>query len=52
MPEVNKDKLEVLLEDAKKAHGKYEKELGHIDEDWVSWYATYIVDRLNGTDIV
>jgi hypothetical protein len=43
------DRLAQLLRDAEKAHGEYEKGLGHPDEDWPAWYAAYIVDRLRET---
>jgi hypothetical protein len=39
--------LAQLLRDAEHAHGEYERTLGHRDDDWPSWYASYIVDRLN-----
>ena len=35
------------LREAEAAHGVYEQELGHRDEDWPSWYAKFIVDRLD-----
>ena len=35
-----------LLREAKEAHAEYELELGSPDEDWPSWYAGYIVDKL------
>lgn len=28
---------------AEAAHGEYEKQLGHRDEDWSTWYADYMV---------
>ncbi|WP_331375786.1 VOC family protein [Sinorhizobium chiapasense] len=33
---------------AEAAHGEYEKQLGHRDEDWPSWYAEYIVREQAG----
>ena len=44
--DVSVDRLAELLRDAKAAHGEYERELGHRDEDWPTWYARYIVDKL------
>lgn len=41
------ESLAQLLRGTEHAHGKYERTLGHRDDDWPSWYATYIVDRLN-----
>jgi hypothetical protein len=38
--------LAELLREAERAHGEYEKTLGHRDEDWPSWYASYILERL------
>jgi hypothetical protein len=34
------------LREAEAAHGVYERELGHSDPDWPTWYANFIVDRL------
>jgi hypothetical protein len=44
--EVTREELAQLLKDAERAHGEYERELGQRDEDWPSWYAGYILDRL------
>ena len=44
--EVTRNELAQLLKDAERAHGQYERELGQRDEDWPSWYAGYILDRL------
>ena len=46
--EVGAERLTELLRDAERAHGAFEKELGHRDEDWPAWYARYILDRLSG----
>lgn len=45
-----RQRLAVLLRAAERAHGEYEKTLGHRDDDWPDWYATYIAERL-GTDL-
>jgi hypothetical protein len=45
---LNVDELAELLRAAEKAHGEYEQRLGKRDEDWPSWYARYMVDRLKG----
>jgi hypothetical protein len=51
MYEVTVDELAALLREAETAHGKYEKTLGHTDEDWPSWYAQYILDKLAKDDV-
>ncbi len=40
------DELARLLREAEQAHGAYERELGERDEDWPTWYATWILDQL------
>ena len=35
-----------LLREAERAHGAYERELGQRDEDWPTWYATWILEQL------
>lgn len=40
------DQLAALLREAERAHGEYERTLGHRDDDWPTWYAAYIVKRL------
>ena len=44
---MTKEDLANLLREAKKAHGEYEKTLGHNDDNWPSWYAEFIVNRLH-----
>jgi hypothetical protein len=39
-------RLALLLREAERSHGDYEKALGHRDEDWPDWYAAYIAERL------
>lgn len=34
--------VEQALRAAAAAHGQHEKELGHEDADWPSWYAAYM----------
>ena len=41
------EQLARALREAEAAHAEYERELGHADPDWPSWYATFIVDRLD-----
>ena len=41
-----KQDLEKLLRQAEEAHGEYEKRLGHRDDNWASWYAEFIVNKL------
>jgi hypothetical protein len=40
------ERLAELLREAEAAHAEYESELGRRDEQWPSWYARYIVDKL------
>jgi hypothetical protein len=43
---ITAEELASELRAAEAAHAVYEQELGHRDEDWPAWYATFIVDRL------
>ncbi len=43
---VDQETLARLLREAEAAHAEFEKQLGRRDDDWPSWYARYIVDRL------
>jgi len=45
--ELTKEELAELLREAERAHGEYERKLGERDEDWPTWYAGYILDRLS-----
>ena len=45
--QLTKDELARLLHEAEQAHAEYEKELGRRDEDWASWYAGWIVEKLH-----
>ncbi|WP_345695478.1 VOC family protein [Kitasatospora terrestris] len=36
------DEVEAALRDAALAHGTYEEELGHHDQDWPAWYAAHM----------
>jgi hypothetical protein len=40
------EELTELLRGAERAHGEYEKELGHRDDDWPTWYAQWIIEQL------
>ena len=40
-------RLAELLRQAERAHGEYEKMLGHRDDNWPEWYAAYIAERLS-----
>jgi len=42
-----RQRLATLLREAERAHGQYEKTLGHRDDEWWDWYATYIAERLS-----
>jgi hypothetical protein len=44
--EVTREELADLLREAEQAHGQYERELGHRDEEWPAWYAGYILTAL------
>ncbi len=44
--ELTKESLAALLRDAERAHGQYERTLGRRDDDWPTWYAAYIMDKL------
>ncbi len=44
--ELTKEALTSLLKEAEKAHAEYEYALGHRDDDWATWYAGFIIDRL------
>jgi hypothetical protein len=44
--DVTQEELAELLKDAEHAHGEYEREIGSRDEDWPTWYAGYILDKL------
>ena len=46
--ELTEEELADLLREAKDAHAAYERELGEAHEDWPSWYAAFILDRLRG----
>lgn len=46
--ELTTEELARLLQEAERAHGEYEKELGERDADWPSWYADYIIRKLGG----
>jgi hypothetical protein len=44
--ELTREQLAELLREAERAHAEYERELGYRDEDWPSWYAGYVLDKL------
>jgi hypothetical protein len=39
-------RLAALLREAEQAHGAYEVRLGERDADWPTWYARYMLERL------
>jgi hypothetical protein len=43
---ITAEELAVALREAEAAHAEYEQELGRADADWPTWYARFIVDRL------
>lgn len=46
MADLTVDRFATLLREAEEAHGEFEAQLGHRDDDWPTWYATYILDQL------
>jgi hypothetical protein len=40
------ERLAALLHEAEAAHKAYERQLGHRDEDWPTWYARYMLEPL------
>lgn len=38
--------LAQALRRAAEAHGRHEKEIGHADPDWPTWYAEYLEREL------
>ena len=44
--DVTREELAELLKETERAHADFERGLGHRDEDWPTWYAGYILDRL------
>jgi hypothetical protein len=44
--DLSQEELAELLREAERAHGEYERELGARDDDWPSWYARFMLDRL------
>jgi hypothetical protein len=46
MHHLSQEELADLLRRAEQAHGEYEKQTGERDEDWPTWYAGWILDRL------
>ena len=45
--DVTREELAELLKETERAHAEYERGLGPRDEDWPTWYAGYILDRLS-----
>ena len=44
--ELTKETLTSLLKEAEKVHAEDEYALGHRDDDWATWYAGFIINRL------
>ena len=40
------ERLAALLREAESAHAEFETQLGHRDDDWPTWYAGYILERV------
>jgi hypothetical protein len=47
-----KEALTSLLKEAEKAHVEYEYALCHKDYDWATWYAGFIIDRLQNDSVM
>jgi len=47
MADLTAERLAELLREAEAAHAEYEETLGRRDDDWPSWYASYIVAKLD-----
>jgi len=47
---VTKEELARLLQETERAHGEYERELGRRDDDWPTWYAEFILERLRSKE--
>ena len=45
-PALTVERLAMLLREAEVAHGAYERQLGHRDEDWPTWYARHMLGPL------
>lgn len=45
------DDLAAAMRRAEAAHGEYEATLGHRDEDWPTWYATFMAGEQAGTEL-
>ena len=43
--------LATAMRRASVAHGEHEKRIGHADEDWPDWYATYMVAEQAGSGL-
>ena len=51
MYEVTVDELAGFLREAESAHAEYEKSLGRRDDDWPTWYARFILDKMERDDV-
>lgn len=47
MMKLTKEGLTKLLKEAEKAHAIYEEQLGRKDEAWPSWYAEFIMNKID-----
>jgi hypothetical protein len=45
-PMLSVETLAQLLREAEQAHGAYERQLGHRDDDWPTWYARHMLGPL------
>jgi hypothetical protein len=43
---LSQEQLAKLLREAEEAHGAYEAQLGHSDDNWPDWYAAFILAKL------
>ena len=44
--QLTREELAELLREAEQAHHDHEQSTGKRDDDWSSWYARYLLDRL------
>lgn len=47
--QLTQETLTRLLKAAEQAHGVYESSLGHRDDNWPGWYASFILNQLQRT---
>ncbi len=43
---LTQETLTRLLQEAEAAHAEFERKLNHRDDDWASWYAAFILQKI------